>query len=172
MISFRHQYDDHRRVFQPHGESIHILYSPHYTEDGTLELKATGTEDLYEQIQSHKESCDIHEIVNRFVAGDESVLSRAQGFYADASDMPKTWMEVMNSVIAGEHAFNSLPVAVKQQFGNSFSTWLSSFESPDFAEKMGFAKPPQTPDSVAQDFVSSTPTPSATVPVATSAKEG
>lgn len=150
---FKTQYDDHSRVHLNPGERIKKLYSASYTARGVLQLKESGEEDLYGYIQSHRDSVDIHVLVERFNAGEEDVLSRFQGFYADASQMPSTYAEVLNSVIAGENAFASLPVEIKQRFGNSFSRWLTSMEEPDFAEKMGFVEDSRTAQQT-QDFVS------------------
>lgn len=162
-MKFKTQFDAHARIFSDPGSRIKVLYSPHYSDNGVLDLVESGTEDLYSYIQSHKESCDIHKILERFVAGDEDALSHAQGFYADMSGMPKTYMEVLNSVIAGEHAFDSLPVEVKRRFDNSFAVWMSEMESPDFAEKMGFAPPPEAQSNLTpsqqQDFIGSSPAP-------------
>lgn len=163
MVTFKTKYHDHSRVFQHPGNPVKELYSPRYDDHGNLDLQVTGEEDLYGYIQSHKESCDIHMILERFAAGEEDVLSRAQGFYADMSGMPKTYMEVLNSVIAGEHAFDSLPAEIKQQFGNSFAVWMSQMDSPDFSRKMGFTSPApaqssQTP-AQQQDFIRDTQAP-------------
>lgn len=150
-MKFNTQYDSHARVHCNPGNPVKDVYSAYYDSDGVLQFEVSGQEDLYGFIQSHAESCDIHVILERFAAGETDVLSKAQGFYMDSSDMPKTYMEVLNSVLAGESAFASLPAEIKQKFGNSFSTWLASFESPDFAEKMGWS---QTSQQV-QDFASS-----------------
>lgn len=156
-MTFKTKFDFHARVFQNPGNPIKELYSPRYDDHGNLDLQVTGEEDLYAYIQSHKESCDIHLILERFASGEEDVLSRAQGFYADMSGMPKTYMEVLNSVIAGEHAFDSLPAEIKRKFDNSFAVWMSQMDQPDFADKMGFAKPEiahsDLTSSQQQDFV-------------------
>ncbi|UPW41038.1 internal scaffolding protein [Sigmofec virus UA08Rod_5692] len=150
-MKFKTQYDEHTRVNCDPGNPVKDVYSAFYDVDGVLKFEKSGQEDLYGFIQSHAESCDIHVILERFAAGETDVLSRAQGFYADTSDMPKTYMEVLNSVLAGEQAFAELPAEVKRQFGNSFSVWVASFDKPDFAEKMGWS---QTSQQV-QDFASS-----------------
>lgn len=154
-MKFRTQYDRQAPVYQEPGSRIRVVYSPRYSETGVLDLEVTGQENLYEYIQSHKESTDIHVLLNRFVNGETDVLSRVQGFYADASNMPKTYAEVLNAVISGEEAFARLPIEVKQRFDNSFSVWLSSFDSPDFAEKMGFKAESTMTDSQVQDLAGS-----------------
>lgn len=164
---FRTKYEPHTRVFQHPGSPIKINYAPHYDEHGVLDLEPVGQTDLYGYIQSHAESCDIHVILDRFANGETDVLSQMQGFYADCSDMPKTYAEVLNSVIAGEQAFAGLPAEIKQRFGNSFAVWLSSFDKPDFGEKMGFKSGTMADvmtDAQKQDFASNVgavPAPSA-----------
>ncbi|WGL31257.1 internal scaffolding protein [Dipodfec virus UOA04_Rod_845] len=159
MIKFRTQYDPHPPVFQEPGSPEKLVYSPRYTSEGVLDLAVTGKENLYEFIQSHKESTDIHVLLDRFANGEEDVLSRLQGFYADVSDMPKTYAEVLNAVIAGEETFARLPVEVKRRFDNSFAVWLASMDSPDFSERMGISNSsPSMTDQQVQDFSSTSGT--------------
>lgn len=144
-MQFKTQYDSHARVFHHPGNPVKDVYLPKYDELGNLDLVVSGQEDLYGYIQSHYESTDIHVILDRFAAGDVDVLSRTQGFYADMADMPKTYAEVLNSVIAGEHAFDQLPAEIKRQFSNSFAVWMASMDTPDFAVKMGWSSSEATP---------------------------
>lgn len=165
MIKFRTQYDDRSPVFQEPGSSVKLVYSPRYDDNGVLDLVVTGKEDLYGYIQSHKESTDIHVLLDRFANGETDVLQRMQGFYGDVTSMPKTYAEVLNAVIVGEETFARLPVDVKQRFDNSFAVWLASMDKPDFAERMGQPKAPveQVTSQKVQDFASdsksSSPTP-------------
>lgn len=142
MPKFRTQFDPHSPVYQEPGDPVKVIYSPRYDDHGVLDLVATGRENLYDYIQSHKESTDIHVLLTRFANGETDVLSRMQGFYGDVTSMPKTYAEVLNAVIAGEETFSRLPVEVKQRFDNSFAVWLASMDSDDFADRMGV-----TPDA-------------------------
>lgn len=150
MPRFRTQYEPREPVYQPSGDPIKVLYSPRYDDRGVLDLVETGQEDLYAYIQSHKESTDIHVLLDRYANGETDVLQRMQGFYGDITSMPKTYAEVLNAVIAGEEAFSRLPVDVKQRFDNSFAVWLAAMDKDDFAERMGY-KSDMTPSQV-QDF--------------------
>lgn len=150
MPKFRTQYDPHGPVYQEPGNPIKVVYSPRYDERGVLDLVATGQEDLYSYIQSHKESTDIHVLLDRFVNGEQDVLQRMQGFYGDVTSMPKTYAEVLNAVISGEEAFSRLPVEVKQRFDNSFAVWLAAMDKPDFAHRMGYDQ--VMTDQQVQDF--------------------
>ena len=104
-MRFRTQFESHDRVLANPGTSEHILYAPQIDENGHLELVETGREDLYDYIQSHKDSCDIHQIMRRFEAGDTEALMKRQGNYGDFTAMPKTYAEMLNAVIAGEQKF-------------------------------------------------------------------
>lgn len=168
MPKFRTQFDPHDPVFQEPGSPIKLVYSPRYDDNGVLDLVVTGKENIYEFIQSHKESTDIHVLLDRYANGETDVLQRLQGFYADVSDMPKTYAEVLNAVIVGEEAFARLPVEVKQRFDNSFAVWMASMDQPDFAARMGVAPETagMTPQQV-QDFTSSSAPPAAASEVRT-----
>lgn len=152
-MKFNTQYDKRAPVFQEPGSPIKPVYSPRYTDSGVLDLVQTGTENIYDFIQSHKESTDIHVLLDRFANGEEDVLQRMQGFYGDVTSMPKTYAEVLNAVIVGEETFARLPIDVKQRFNNSFAEWLASMDKPDFASRMGVDSVDMTPQQV-QDFSS------------------
>lgn len=156
MSKFDTQYDKRAPVFQEPGSPVRIVYSPRYSEDGVLDLVETGRENLYEYIQSHKESTDIHVLLDRFANGEEDVLQRIQGFYGDVTSMPKTYAEVLNAVIAGEETFARLPIEVKNRFNNSFSEWLTAMDKPDFAQRMGVSPVDQVTPQQVQDFASTT----------------
>lgn len=166
MRMFDTQYDKRAPIFQEPGSREKLIYSPRYDDNGVLDLVVTGKEDIYAFIQSHKESTDIHVLLDRFANGETDVLQRMQGFYGDVTSMPKTYAEVLNAVIVGEETFARLPVEVKQRFDNSFAVWLSSMDSPDFAARMGVPLDKDMTPSQVQDFTgtapasSTTPTPS------------
>lgn len=166
-VSFSTQYDKHLRVYAEPGSGVKEIFSPYYTEEGILELEVTGKENLYEYIQSHKDSVDIHVILQRFVdSGDPSVLQRVQGFSFDATDMPKTYAEALNAMISAENYFNSLPVETRAQFGHSFQQFLASMDKPGFVSKLGFVadivpqdpNPNPNPNSVSSPAAAPNPT--------------
>lgn len=144
VVRFKTKYDDHARVHcHPGSREVDVL-TPRFDAKGNYTLVKAGVKNLYAEIQSHKDSCDIHLIMERFASGEQDILSKVQGFYADFADMPSTYQEILNAVIAGESTFNSLPVEIKDKFGHSFQRWLIEMEQPDFAEKMGFVNSAQT----------------------------
>lgn len=138
IASFRSAFDEHPRVVQNPGSRVKQLYSPVVKDTGELVLEESGTEDLYGYIQSHKDSCDINLILKRFASGDASALSRAQGLFFDATQMPKTYAELLNAVITGERYFNSLSLDVRKEFDYDFNKWMAAMDDmPSWLAKMG-----------------------------------
>lgn len=121
------------------GDRVKKLYSPVFDKNGRMELEETGQEDLYGYIQSHKDSVDIHVILDRYQKGDVTALNRAQSFYVDATSFPKTYAEALQRMQDAHTYFDSLPVETRAKFGHDFNQFLASLDKPDFAELLGFA---------------------------------
>lgn len=135
---FRTQYQARDRVHCTVGSRIKDIYKPVIDRDGHMELEVAGSENLYDYIQSHKDSCDIHLILKRYQDGDVAALSRAQGLYGDFTEMPQTYAEALNAVISAENYFQTLPVETRAKFNHDFKQFLASMDKPGFAEAMGF----------------------------------
>ena len=142
-MQFKTQYDARKRLFSNPGDPIHITYAGHYDEKGRVVLEESGRENIYDQIQSHAESCDIHVLMKRYMNGDVSALSQAQGQFLDVTDFPKTYADMLNFVNDMERSFMSLPAEVRAKFGNSFSEYLAASGAPDFLDRLGIKKEPE-----------------------------
>uniref|UniRef100_A0AAU8AY56 Internal scaffolding protein n=1 Tax=Dulem virus 155 TaxID=3145632 RepID=A0AAU8AY56_9VIRU len=145
-MEFKTQYDNRERVYCNPGQREHITYGGHYDENGRVVLEETGRINIYDEIQSHAESVDIHVLLDRYRRGDVDALSTAQGFYGDVLDFPKTYAEALNHMSEMEKQFMSLPLEVREKFGHSFSEFLASSNSPDFLDKLGIRSADPTPD--------------------------
>lgn len=131
MIQFENQFREHKHFLTGVGSREKITYEARYNPKGQLELHEKGKEDWYGYIQSHKDSVDIHVLLERFQRGDVDVLNRVQGFYGDITSMPSTFADALNIVRASEDFFNSLPVDERAKYNHNFSEFLASFDSPD-----------------------------------------
>ncbi len=140
-MEFKTQFDSHERVISNPGNPIKTLYGAHYDDDGRLILEEKGKENLYDFIQSHAESVDIHCILKRFENGETDALSRVQGFYADVTNLPTTYAGMLNHLLDAEEFFKSLPVETRSKFNNSFSEFLASSASDDFLFRLGVQEP-------------------------------
>lgn len=144
---FETKYRVPRRVFAHPGDPIKITYTPEFDRRGVMSLVESGKENIYDFIQSHKDSVDLHKIIERFERGDVNALSKVQAVYADLSEMPRTYSEMLNHVIAGEKMFDELPISVKEKFGQNFHSWMSTLGSDEWLSNMGFVSDP-VPDPV------------------------
>lgn len=141
---FDTQFDAHPRVYQEPGSGDRILYTARLDEDGNVLLTESGREDLYASIQSHKDSCDIHVLLQRYADGDVDALTRVQGSFGDFTSMPSSYAELLNALIAGESYFNSLDVDTRAKFDHSFEKFMISMDNmPEFLAKLGIE--PQVP---------------------------
>lgn len=150
---FATQFRPHKRFNSNVGSPVRTTYGAVYDEKGRIYLEEKGTENLYDYIQSFADSCDIHVLLKRFANGETDVLSRAQGFYGDVTEFPKTYAEMLNRVIEGENFFKELPVDVRSKFGHSYSEFLASIGSPEFFDALGLVKPQVEPDPVVKPDV-------------------
>lgn len=163
-MTFRTQYDKPTRFHVEPGVRVKTLYGPIFDDRGVMHLTEIGKHNLYAEIQSHKDSVDINVLLARYRNGDVEALSRIQGAYGDFTEMPKTYAEALNAMIAAEQYFLSLPVEVRNRFGHSFNQFLASMDSPTFAVDMGLV-PPTPPDaSVSPSEPVSSPAPVSTTP--------
>lgn len=139
-MEFKTQYDARDRIFSDPGSPEHITYAGHYDEKGRVVLEESGRENIYDFIQSHAESCDIHVLMKRYQNGDINALSKKQGFYGDFLDFPKTYAEALNHMNEMERQFMALPVETREKFGNSFTEFLAASAEPDFLDRLGIKK--------------------------------
>lgn len=137
---FTTQYDARDRIQTNPGSPIHIMYSGKYDDKGRVVLEESGRENIYDQIQSHAESCDIHVLLKRYQNGDTAALSVAQGFYGDVLDFPKTYADALNHMNEMERQFMTLPPDIRERFGNSFSEFLAASGDADFLDRLGVKK--------------------------------
>lgn len=140
-MEFRTQYDEKKRFYSEPGDPIAPLYGLEVDKDGVTQLVEKGKYNLYEFIQSHADSVDIHKILERFENGDVDALNKYQGYYGDITEAPKTFAEALNSVIKAKDLFNSLPVDVRAQFDHSPEQFIASLGTEKFTKALGLDSP-------------------------------
>lgn len=145
MPNFRTQYDPPVRFIQEPGSPIKTLYSPKFDDNGVMYLVESGKANLYQEIQSHADSVDIHVLLQRYAQGDTGVLARVQGAYGDFTQMPHTFAEALNTMIAAEQYFMGLPKDVRAKFNNSFQQFIAKMDNPSWASDVGFKPPEDAP---------------------------
>lgn len=157
MPRFATQFDPHDRVHVDPGNPIKTLYGPIFDDNGVMDLTVTGKANLYDEIQSHADSVDIHVLLKRYAeSGDPGLFSRVQGAYGDFTQMPTTFAGALNTLIAAEQYFNGLPLDVRAQFGHSFQQFIAAMDKSDFSARMGIT-PEVPPDQVQPSAVAASP---------------
>lgn len=107
--------------------------------DGRYDLVEVGQSNLYNEIQSHKDSCDIYKLLERYQAGDVSALSKVAGQYLDITDAPKTLSEAYTFVSNAEKFFSKLPLKLREEYDFDPSKFISDLGSPRCNELLSSA---------------------------------
>lgn len=104
--------------------------------NGNFTLVKVGSTDLHAKILAEVPATDIHVIITRLNAGDNSVLRQDTPMYGDFTTLPKSTAEALQMVLDGQRAFDSLPLTVRDHFGHDFRKWFASAGSSDWMEVM------------------------------------
>jgi len=109
-----------RKMVSHVGEPVKKEFVGRYDYNGNIELVENGVRNLYDEIQSYADECSMDNILRRFASGDVSVLSKSQGVYVDASQLPEHFVDMCNLVADVEREFNLLPVEERAKYENNF----------------------------------------------------
>lgn len=142
MVKFKTQFDEEERVhFYCHaGERIEIRHSPKIDANGRRELIPDKKVAVYDLIQSHKEECEIENIIRRAVEGDAYALNAREGIYADITNCPSSIAEAQQFIINAKEDFEKLPKDIKQKFEYNPEIYIAemSQNTTSWFEKMGY----------------------------------
>lgn len=100
------------------GSATRPIFVKAFDEDGHPYLKEVGHQNVYDIIQSHHDDTRIESIVARYEAGDNSVLGKLQGFYADMTAQAKTLQDAENALIKVQNLYDRMPKEVKHKFSD------------------------------------------------------
>lgn len=134
ILKYRDAERSKKFATQP-GSEEKITYHGRVETDGTITLVKDGIINIQEQIDSYEPSTDIYNIINNL---GMDALRPDTGNYFDATDIPKSYAEMLQLFIDGEKAFERLPVEVKQKFDNDFNQWFATAGSEEWLKKCGF----------------------------------
>ncbi len=107
---------------------------------GYPELKVIGTHDLYAEIQSYRDTCDLESILKTFDLSSIGGLTFDElGDLDDFINAPQSPADLLNVINRGQVLFDELPVDVRSHFGHSLYNFVDSFGSADFLQKLSTA---------------------------------
>lgn len=132
---FRSQYDKRQRYFADPGSKTYFTYRLTYDDNGKEILIPDKEISMYDEIQSHADSVDIHVLIDRYERGDLEALTSREGQYADIIDMPKTLAELYQRTKDTEYYFNGLPLETREKYNFSASEFLASYAKEDNDEQ-------------------------------------
>lgn len=139
-MKFETQYRERKRVLSNVGSPVKITFGGSYDADGRIVLQEKGRVNIYDEIQSHRDSCDINVIMRRVANGEPDLLSKVQGSYGDFTEFPSSYADMLNRVRDAEEIFERLPLAVRAEYDHSVARWLADFGSDRFYESIGMKK--------------------------------
>lgn len=144
-VKFREQHSvkrNHIRFYAPAGRKTEMRHRASITKEGVRELIKDKEVAIYDLIQSHREECEIENIIRRAVEGDYNALNAVNGVFEDITNCPASIAEAQQYIIDAKAEFEKLPKEIKAKFeynaemyiaelGNNPKSWL---------EKTGFAE--------------------------------
>lgn len=107
-----------------------------YDENGRPYLETVETINMWEKTQSHKEECDIENVLKAAALGDLSAFKQREATYIDATTLPHSLAEAQNLVIRMKDEFLHMPDEVKKQFDYSADKYVNEMGTKEFYDKM------------------------------------
>ena len=132
------RYGDRKRFFTDPGSPIKDEYEPVFDNRGVWHLEKCGERNIFDEIQTHADSCDINIIMARYRNGETDVLTRVQGVYADVTEIPTDYAGLMNMKLQAEKLFYGLSAEVREKYGNSVEQFMSALGTKEGLEDIGF----------------------------------
>lgn len=162
--TWRKRMDSKQVYVCPSGSGIVNTYMLNIDDDGCQCLVCTGQTDLYAQIQSHRESCDLAMLLRNIdpnslnnMVSSFSVDDLVNSGIVDYAAMPTTLGGMFNLVQKGENLFNGLPEEVRKEFNYSVKNFVSKFGTPEFNDVMSKYMSPQTQTETTGDNIPNEP---------------
>lgn len=107
-----------------------------FDEEGRPYLETVEKINMWEKTQSHKEECQIENILKAAALGDLSAFQQKEATYADVTGLPKTLAEYQNIVIKMKDEFNHMPDEIKNKFDNSPEKYVNMMGTKEFNDLM------------------------------------
>ena len=131
-MKFGTKYGKHLVIETEPGSPEKIEYQLRVV-DGEEKLVVTGKSDWYAYIQSHKDSVDIHKILERCAMLDDySPLMRMPAQFMDVTEMPKNLAEAHTMIKDAKNYFDMLPIEIKEKYENNYMQFIQDIGSEKF----------------------------------------
>jgi hypothetical protein len=118
-IIFRSSYSPRVRFQRVIHRVDEGIYEERINSKGARYLVCTGRKDVNSMIQEQLPSTLVYNLLSRFSNGDVNALLQRPGSFFDTTGMPTSLSEAYNLMLGIESKFASLPLELREQFGNS-----------------------------------------------------
>ncbi|QCS36210.1 minor capsid protein [Capybara microvirus Cap1_SP_162] len=138
-IAFRSAYNLRReeQAFTPGGSKIVMEHREEIGLDGKRKLIHDRAVNIYDLIQSSRESCEIENILRRAAEGDYNILNIVNGQYLDVTDAPSSLAEAQKFVIRAKTEFDELPKEIRAKFENNAEIYIAQYGTESWLEATG-----------------------------------
>ena len=142
---FREQHTvkrNHTRFYAPTGRKTEMRHRASITKEGVRELIKDKEVAIYDLIQSHREECEIENIIRRAVEGDYNALNAVNGVFEDITNCPASIAEAQQYIIDAKEEFEKLPKDIKAKFEYNAEMYIAELgnDPKSWLEKTGFAE--------------------------------
>ena len=138
MPTWHRAKEDGIHFYAPCGDEVEMRHRPVMKENGERVLIRDKEYRIKDLIQSHKEECEIDNIIKRAVEGDYNALNQMAGSYTDITGAPKSLAEAQQMVIDIKYRFDELPADIKAKFDYNAEKYVAEFGTDEWAEKTGY----------------------------------
>lgn len=125
----------------PTGAQTEMRHRASIKLDGHRELIRDKEVAIYDLIQSHREECEIENIIRRAVEGDYNALNAVNGVFQDITNCPTSIAEAQQHIINAKNEFDKLPKEIKAKFEFNPEVYISMLDTnpKEWLELTGFA---------------------------------
>lgn len=110
------------------GSRLNPVYKKVKDEKGFSRLTKVADNDIQAVIDSYAREVDIKTLINRYSNGDTSVFNRAQGVFADFTNLPDNMTSAFEIVERAKSVYNRLDDNAKREVG-SFGEFLGAINT-------------------------------------------
>lgn len=131
-MKYRTQFDEHKSFHCDCGCPIYDKYA--LDKDG--DPFVVSTHNRYDEIQSHRASCELATLLERYSNGDLSALNQNVPISGDFADAPSNLQEWFERYKQASSDFYGLPEGLRAIFNNNPAEFWSTFGSAEFDENV------------------------------------
>lgn len=143
-LGFRTQYANahDKHYYSSAGDKVEMRHSAHINKDGRRHLEADKPVRVFDLIQSHKEECEIENIIRRAIEGDYNALNAKTGAYMDVTNCPSSIAEAQQFIIDAKKRFEELPKEIKAKFEYNAEMYIAEMgnDIQSWSDKMGISE--------------------------------